>query len=315
METRINYNNELRQKYLRNFECKQASFGFVIGSPYTFLYIIDGVLFDTSVSAWANLLCEKLKNIQWKKVVFLTHSHYDHLGGVYTIKQFFDNIKVYGHSYISKILSSNTAINIIKEFNQLDSQEILNFHEVSDFGFDIFEIDYPIYFDQSEIVKLENIEVIFSPGHTKDTVSYYIPQHKALIMSESMGIPNYRFNFILPEFLSSYKLYIQSFEKLKRVVLENNVSNFLLPHIMYLEYFSDVKDFIKLSEESLNLYVKKIVEYIEKIGLKEELDVKIRDVFEMVVDNFYIRYELSQPLYGFEANVKAQIRTILRELL
>ncbi|MCS6955470.1 MAG: hypothetical protein NZM44_03870, partial [Candidatus Calescibacterium sp.] len=58
---------------------------------------------------------------------------------------------------------------------------------------------------------------------------------------------------------------------------------------------------------------------VEKADLKngdpEIIDLKIRDVFNMVLDGFYVKYELSQPLYGFEANVTAQIRTIIKELL
>ncbi|MCS7243990.1 MAG: MBL fold metallo-hydrolase [Candidatus Calescibacterium sp.] len=322
------HNNEIREKYLKSFVVKEASFGKVFGSPYTFLYLIDGVLFDTSVSAWAYLLCQKLKSVDWKKKIFLTHSHYDHLGGVSVIQSLLGKIEVYANSYVAKVLNSKTALEIIRKFDAYDSEEIKKFHEIDNVGFDSFTIDFLFDFDTNDYSVIEGIDVIYTPGHTKDTVSYYIPKYNSLVMSESMGIPNYRFTFVLPEFLTSYSLYVKSFEKLKNLVLDNKISNFLLPHIMYFEYFSDVRDFIRLSEISLNMYVKQILGFLEKVGVNKDMvvekadlktgdlmDLKIRDVFNMVLDGFYVKYELSQPLYGFEANVKAQIRTIIKELL
>ncbi|MCS6956048.1 MAG: MBL fold metallo-hydrolase [Candidatus Calescibacterium sp.] len=328
MNVNFLHNNEIREKYLKNFVVKETSFGKVFGSPYTFLYLIDGVLFDTSVSAWAYLFCQKLKNVEWKKKIFLTHSHYDHLGGVSVIESLLGKIEVYANSYVAKVLNSKTALEIIKKFDDYDSEEIKKFHEIDNVGFDSFSIDFLFDFGNNDYFFIEGINVIYTPGHTKDTVSYHIPQYNSLVMSESMGVPNYRFTFVLPEFLTSYGLYVKSFERLKNLVLDNKISNFLLPHIMYFEYFSDVKDFIKLSEISLSMYVKQILGFLEKVGVNKDMvvekadlktgdlmDLKIRDVFNMVLDGFYVKYELSQPLYGFEANVKAQIRTIIKELL
>ncbi|MCS7165701.1 MAG: MBL fold metallo-hydrolase [Candidatus Calescibacterium sp.] len=308
----------IRQRYLKEFSVKNTSFGIVFGSPYAFLYLIDGLLFDTSVSAWAYLLCEKLKDTEWKRKIFLTHSHYDHLGGVGTIKSFFPETLVYANSYVSRVLKSPNALEIIKKFDHYDSSEIKQFHQINQIGFVTFELDHTFDFSDKEYISIENIDVIYTPGHTKDTVSYYLSSYNCLIMSECMGIPNHRFDFVLPEFLSSYNLYIQSFQKLKDLVLQKKINNFLLPHIMYFEYFSDVRDFIKLSEYSLNMYVKSIIGFIQKVGLDKNSihdELKVKDVFRMVLDSYYVKYELSQPMYGFEANVTAQIRAIVKELL
>ncbi len=302
--------------YLKSFDRKEKSFGWIFGSPYAYIYLIDDILFDSSVSAWAYIFCKEGKDF---KRLFLTHSHYDHLGGAWVIKEFYPNINIYGHSYIENVFKSLNALNIITNYNKLDSEEIINYWSIPKeyIDFKIFNFDYVFNFTDEGILYFDDFWAIYTPGHTKDTVSFYITKYNALVMSESMGIPNYRFNFVLPEFLTSYKLYLGSFEKLKKLVLEKNVNNFLLPHIMYFEYFSDVKDFIKLSEESLKFYVKSLINFIEKAKIeKDNLQTsKLEEIFNMVLDSFYYKYELIQPLYGFKANVTAQIKNIIKELI
>ncbi|MEN3015696.1 MAG: MBL fold metallo-hydrolase [bacterium] len=317
----IQYNTSIRERYLKDFIVKDAQFGKVLGSSYTFIYLVDGILFDSGVSAWAYLLCQKLKNIEWDKKLFLTHSHYDHLGGVGVILSFFNDTVIYGSERINKVLNSQNALKTISEFDLLDSQEVLKFHNIPEVGFSCFELSVPISFSEGQrSLLIEGVEAINTPGHTKDTISYYIASYNCLVMSESMGVPNYKFNFVLPEFLTSYTLYVESFKYLKGLVLNKKINNFLLPHIMYFEYFSDVVDFIRLSEESLKLYVSVILEFLNKVGVykgldEEVLESKFREVFTMMVDRFYVKYELSQPIHAFEANVTAQIKNVFKELV
>jgi len=54
------------------------------------------------------------------------------------------------------------------------------------------------------------VRVIETPGHTKDSLSYYIPRIKTLIAGEAVGI--YNNSEIQPEFSSSYIDYMASLE-------------------------------------------------------------------------------------------------------
>jgi len=316
----IEHNSKIRENYLKNFYVKETSFGRVLGSPYTFLYLIEGFLFDASVTAWAYLLVNEISKLEWKKVVFLTHSHYDHLGGIPVLKKFFPDLKVYGHKNIEKVMESKNALEIIRKFDKLDSEEIRKYNKIGEFEFEVFNLDVAFDFSESKELMVDEVLAIYSPGHTKDTVAYYLNKYKALIMAESMGVPNYKFSFVLPEFLTSYNLYVSSYNSLKELVLREKVNNFLLPHILYFESFSDVRDFLKLSEESLELYVRSIINFIDKVNLRkdcdeEEFNKKFTEIFNMMIEKFYVRYELSQPIYGFEANVKAQVKAVLKELV
>jgi glyoxylase-like metal-dependent hydrolase (beta-lactamase superfamily II) len=322
-------NQILRENYIRNYTIKEEEFGIVLGSPYCYLYLIDNILIDISVTAWAYLLLNLIKNKYKINYLLLTHSHYDHLGGTYILKEYFkdyfSNLKIIGHSNISKVLKSQTAINIISDFNYKDSYEIYNIlknNELSQFlEFNNFEIDYLIEDSNQKIIDLKelinkDVKVLFVSGHTRDSVSYYFIKENALIMAESMGVPNHKFNFVLPEFLTSYINYKDNLKFQEELIIDKKINNFLLPHIMYFTNFSDVKDFIKLSYYSLDLYVKKLIEYINKVGINlNNFDSKLEEIFKYILEEIYIKYELTQPIYAFKANITAQIKTILKELI
>jgi glyoxylase-like metal-dependent hydrolase (beta-lactamase superfamily II) len=322
-------NQILRENYIRNYTTKEEEFGIVLGSPYCYIYLIDNILIDISVTAWAYLLLNLIKNKYKINYLLLTHSHYDHLGGAYILKEYFkdyfSNLKIIGHSNISKVLKSQTAINIISDFNYKDSYEIYNILKNNDLSqfleFNNFEIDYKIEDYNQKIFDLRNlinkdVKVLFVSGHTRDSVSYYFIKENALIMAESMGVPNHKFNFVLPEFLTSYINYKDNLNFQEELIIEKKINNFLLPHIMYFTNFSDVKDFIKLSYYSLDLYVKKFIEYINKVGINlNNFDLKLEEIFKYILEEIYIKYELTQPIYAFKANITAQIKTILKELI
>jgi glyoxylase-like metal-dependent hydrolase (beta-lactamase superfamily II) len=322
-------NQILRENYIRNYTTKEEEFGIILGSPYCYIYLIDNILIDTSVTAWAYLLLNLIKNKYKINYLLLTHSHYDHLGGAYILKEYFkdyfSNLKIIGHSNISKVLKSQTAINIISDFNYKDSYEIYNIlknNELSQFlEFNNFEIDYLLEDSNQKIFDLKNlinkdVKVLFVIGHTRDSVSYYFIKENALIMAESMGVPNHKFNFVLPEFLTSYINYKDNLKFQEELIIDKRINNFLLPHIMYFTNFSDVKDFIKLSYYSLDLYVKKFIEYINKVGINlNNFDLKLEEIFKYILEEIYIKYELTQPIYAFKANITAQIKTILKELI
>jgi len=322
-------NQILRENYIRNYTTKEEEFGIVLGSPYCYIYLIDNILIDISVTAWAYLLLNLIKNKYKINYLLLTHSHYDHLGGAYILKEYFkdyfSNLKIIGHSNISKVLKSQTAINIISDFNYKDSYEIYNIlknNELSQFlEFNNFEIDYLLEDSNQKIFDLKNlinkdVKVLFVSGHTRDSVSYYFIKENTLIMAESMGVPNHKFNFVLPEFLTSYINYKDNLKFQEELIIDKKINNFLLPHIMYFTNFSDVKDFIKLSYYSLDLYVKKFIEYISKVGINlNNFDSKLEEIFKYILEEIYIKYELTQPIYAFKANITAQIKTILKELI
>ena len=72
---------------MRDLNFSEREFGgiFIIGGPYAFVYLVEDVLIDTGTGFWGKKISEypKEKGIRLR-MLLLTHSHYDHVGGLPT---------------------------------------------------------------------------------------------------------------------------------------------------------------------------------------------------------------------------------------
>lgn len=97
----------------------------------------------------------KESNLTLKKI-FLTHGHYDHIGGVYEVQKQ-TGAEVYVHSGDGmKIQSSSGSLAV--NFGRIDFKKIENFTEISD----------------GDVIALDELEfkVLHTPGHTSGSVCY-----------------------------------------------------------------------------------------------------------------------------------------------
>lgn len=98
------------------------------------------------------------KNKLSPEIILLTHGHFDHIGGIKTLKDKYKGIKVYVHNSDSDMLS-NPSINMSESFiNQYITAKADG------------------TFKDSQIIKLENtsIKVIHTPGHTPGSVTFSV---------------------------------------------------------------------------------------------------------------------------------------------
>jgi len=86
--------------------------------------------------------------------------------------------------------------------------------------FEPFEVDVTLadgeFFDLSPDISLQVLE---TPGHTRDSLSYFIPQKKILFCSEAAGIPDGT-GYIVSEALVDYDQYWESMSRLSQVGYE-----------------------------------------------------------------------------------------------
>lgn len=162
---------------------------------------------------------KKILNNRDPELLFLTHVHYDHCGAVSYLKKVFPKLKVLASRRASDIISrpnarqlminlSANSIEIIKQMDGIDSKALLKE------PFEPFEIDEII--SEGDIIKLEDgisIHVFATPGHTRDMLSYYIPEKKILIATESVGCLG-NSGRVVTEFLVDYDVYISSLKRL-----------------------------------------------------------------------------------------------------
>ncbi|MBF0252184.1 MAG: MBL fold metallo-hydrolase [Candidatus Omnitrophica bacterium] len=157
----------------------------IILNRFAYVYIALGdklYMIDTGVSSGENLILDYIKE-QGRSVdeidkIFLTHSHPDHIGALKLIKQ---KTKALVHAHKNKISCiENTEL-------QFSERPVPGFkYLVSGSA----KVD--ILVKNGDIIKLENgqtVKVIYTPGHSDDSVSYFFKEDKILISGDLVLLP------------------------------------------------------------------------------------------------------------------------------
>jgi 2-aminobenzoylacetyl-CoA thioesterase len=201
---------------------------YVIGTSRMPSYLLDGkqpVIFDAGISclgpAYQNDI-EKILKGRSPEVLFLTHVHFDHCGAAAFLKKAFPDLKIAGSKQAAGILARPNALELMAELNKAATEGMRKLAPrlVSDEAFQPFTLDRVL--SDGDRIELEDnltVEVLATPGHTRDSLSYYLPFQKILIASESGGCLDST-GQIITEFLSDYQDYINSIRRLDGLEVE-----------------------------------------------------------------------------------------------
>ncbi len=200
---------------------------FAIGSPEFPSYLLQGrgpVLFESGMTFLGPGYLRDLKvhlgeNVR-PEYLLLTHSHYDHAGSAPFLKRSIPGLKVGAGKLAAEIFRRPNAIRLIQDLSRGMEEKFQAELAGADVRFRGLELDLLLQ-DGDEAVPEDGakIQVIATPGHTRDTVSYYLPGFRALIAGEAVGSLD-RKRSVRPNFLSSYRDYISSLEKLRLLPVE-----------------------------------------------------------------------------------------------
>ena len=198
---------------------------YVVGSASVPVYLLDGsvpVLFDAGLTAGAFLYEAGIKQVLGERApeyLFLTHSHFDHVGSVSYFKDIWPDLKVGGSVRCSEVLQKTKAVQLLRDFN-VESIKVLEesgLEPINEKRFESFELDIVVQPDQTiEIAPGLRVEVLNTPGHTWDFISYWMPEKKILVASEAVA--TYEANgYLQPEFLVDFDAYINSLKVLRKL--------------------------------------------------------------------------------------------------
>lgn len=246
---------------------------YVVGNPGVPIYLLDGpmpVLFDAGVTMMSCCYAEDLQRILGRRqpaYLFLTHSHFDHIGAVSYLKSVYPRMKVAGPAHVGDILENPRAVHVIRELNR----EALRYGSVSPGraiyrgNFEPFALD--VVLKPGELINLaadRRVEAISAPGHTWDFMSYWIPEEGILVASEAVGCDDGT-GYIYTEFLVDYDVYRRSLLHLARL----NIRVLCPGHKMVLTG-RDVRKYLRRSLEQAAEYVA----MVEKFLLAEHGDIE-----------------------------------------
>lgn len=201
---------------------------YALGNEAVPVYLLNGsvpVLFDAGFTVFFHLYEADIRRVLGNRspaYLFLTHTHFDHVGAAGYFKDAWPDMKVSGSARAGEILSRAGAIELITDLNEKMGRIIRSWGEedVEKISFKPFNLD--VVLDPDETIELGpdcTVKAISTPGHTWDFMSYWVPEKKILVASESVGCDDGSGD-IVTEFIVDYDAYRSSMEYLSRLDID-----------------------------------------------------------------------------------------------
>ena len=233
------------------------------------------------------------------------HSHYDHIGAIPHFKKVWPEAKVVAGEHAAAVFQKAGALRTIREL----SVTAANTYRPETAA---FAGDYDDALLKADIVVKEGdalplggltLEVLETPGHTRDTLSFFVPELSLLFASESQGVLIAE-QAMYPCYLVGLGLALQSIDKCATIPCKHIAS----PHHGVIDD-AFVPGYFRLARFTTEACRDLIVN-----GYKQGMDTA------QLVDAFAAQYrtpvlEEKQPLKAFQLNTAVTIRTTLKEVL
>ncbi len=261
------------------------------------------VLFDAGVAAMGPHYLRDIERYLGKadalKYLLLTHSHYDHCGSVPFLKEKIPGLRIGANAHAAKILQRPNAVALIRTLGSNFAKVFKDFIGDENIPFNPVEVDLLLKEgDELDFGEGWAVRVIETPGHTKDSLSYYIPKIKAVIAGEATGV--FHNDGINPQFSSSYSDYMSSLEKLAALDLDI----LALGH-RHIVTGNDIDGYLKDSIETTVLFKKHIEDCLNRFNGDRE------KVVETILGEKYDNTQLmQQDKTSFRINLQEQVRVV-----
>ncbi|MDI9569753.1 MAG: MBL fold metallo-hydrolase [Pseudomonadota bacterium] len=270
-------------------------------------YLVTGampVLFDAGMTFMGPLYMAELKEIltdsNLPRRLFLTHSHFDHAGASPYLKRRIPGLKIGAAAAAAETFRKPRAVELIRDLSAPWEEKYRFLAEGEDIAFSGLEIDLLL----EDGMELElgaglTCRVIATPGHTRDSLSFYLPELKALIAGEAVGVFDRNFR-IHPEFTSSYRDYVDSLEILSSLAIDT----LMMSHFFTLTG-TDARDYVGKSLAATREFKARI----ERCLADSHGD--LREVAERIFQEDYAATgAILQDARPYRINLEAKIRVV-----
>lgn len=233
--------------------------------------------------------------------VFATHSHYDHVGAIPYLKRKISDLKAGAFHRVGELMKKKS---VLDHMNRLSENERELFRDVTaDEDVRIEPVDFELSLKQGDRFDLGGVtcEVHEVPGHTRDSLAFFIPEARALFAGEACGIlQGDKDSRIHVEFLSSYDDYIASLDKM--IALRPR-----LVGMAHLWVFTDedAAEFLERSREETPKHRELIERYLDAADGDAD-----RAAITMAQKEYDEKGTIAQPRKAYFENLKAQVRQV-----
>jgi glyoxylase-like metal-dependent hydrolase (beta-lactamase superfamily II) len=149
--------------------------------------------------------------------ILFTHSHFDHIGAAPYLLRRIPGLSPGAHPYLFKVLTRDGARRTIERLSRAGTEEAVASGALEEADFDYGMIMPGIELSDNDVIDLGGltIRVVATPGHTGDSLSYFVKPEGWVFTGEAVGIVPGEELYVGPEFLSSFSDYMDSLEKVK----------------------------------------------------------------------------------------------------
>ena len=204
---------------------------YVCGVPWSPVYLLDGkqpVLFEAGFTCMWRITEQMIRSAltgREPEMLFLTHVHWDHCGAAGYLRRAFSALRVAASMRATEIMKRPNAVALMANLNRKVIPRValvdgVDTSRLSEEPFLPFDVDTIVEDGQTiELGPDLTMQVLATPGHTRDHVSYYMPEKKILVATEASGCLD-RAGQVITEFLVDYDAYLASLKRLAALPVE-----------------------------------------------------------------------------------------------
>lgn len=236
--------------------------------------------------------------------VLLTHTHYDHVGGLPAIRTAFPGIKVYASAYAAYVLQRPGARKVMAQLGLEAAKAYLGPDAVLEpYDEDLLFADEIIAEGDEIDLGSRKLQVLETPGHTLCSLTFYEPEDRILLLSESTGVyvdPTW----IDVSILTGYEQTLRSIEKCRALDAET----------LYVSHYGEIKEvtaneYFKLATTSAEAFKDLVLSAWENGCCDEE----VMEACRQKIWQTKVKGHEDQPVAAFDANTKAFLNVLRKE--